>query len=267
MPLRRDYVTGRFGQMHYRYAKPDAPTGKRPLLMFHMSPYSSFIYEIFAGEMGRDRLAIAIDTPGFGASDPTPSAPEIGDYASAMEDVMDVLGLRDVDVMGYHTGCKIAMELSLRRPTAIHRLINVSAAVYTEAELASQRAAYGPEELADDGSTYANWWKSRGRWHMKEVSKQAHADLFAIRVANTSISWWGHNAAFNYQAAVALPKVKHPILILNPTADDLATMTVRAKPLLKNPASRIQDLPGWAHGFLDVKTTEAAKIVRDFLDA
>ena len=267
MPLRRDYVTARFGQMHYRYAKPAVQTGKRPLLMFHMSPYSSFIYEIFAGEMGRDRLAIAIDTPGFGASDPMPKPPEIEDYASAMEDVMDALGLRDVDLMGYHTGCKIAMEVSLRRPTQVHRLINVSAAIYTEAELASQRKDYAAENFADDGSTYANWWKNRGRWHMKEVTKEMHADLFAVRVSNPSISWWGHRAAFNYQAAVALPKVKHPILILNPEADDLAPMTVRAKPLLQNPASRIHGLPGWAHGFLDVKTAEAAKLVRDFLDA
>ena len=115
MPLRRDYATGRFGQMHYRYARPATPTGKRPLLMFHMSPYSSFIYEIFAGEMGRDRLAIAIDTPGFGASDPTPAAPEIGDYAGAMEELLDALDLAEVDVMGYHTGSKIAVELARMR--------------------------------------------------------------------------------------------------------------------------------------------------------
>ena len=122
------------------------------------------------------------------------------------------------------------------------------------------------ENIADDGSTYANWWKNRGRWHMKEVTQQEQEELFAIRVSNPSISWWGHRAAFNYQAAVALPKVQQPILILNPEDDDLAPMTPRAKPLLKNPASRIHGLPGWAHGFLDVKTAEAAKIVRDFLD-
>ena len=63
-----------------------------------------------------------------------------------------------------------------------------------------------------------------------------------------------------------MPKVAQPILIFNPE-DDLVDFTPRAKPLLKNPASRIHDLPGWSHGFLDLKTAEVAKIVRDFLDA
>jgi len=37
--------------------------------------------------------------------------------------------------------------------------------------------------------------------------------------------------------------------------------------LLKHRDSRIHDLPGWSHGFLDLKTPEAAAIVRKFLDA
>jgi pimeloyl-ACP methyl ester carboxylesterase len=265
-PLRRDYVNGRYGQMHYRYAKPDAPTGKRPLLLFHMSPYSSFIYETFGAEMGRDRLTLAIDTPGFGASDPPPSPPELVDYASAMGDVMDALGLRDVDVMGYHTGSKIALALAIQRPAQLHRIVNVSATIFTPEELAEHKQMYGPEEVADDGSHFVKWWNTAKRWRMKGVTNEALAERFAVRMANPGISWWGHRAAFNFLTADALPQVQHPVLILNPE-DDLVEFTPRAKPLLKNPASRIHDLPGWSHGFLDLETAKSAKIVRDFLDA
>jgi pimeloyl-ACP methyl ester carboxylesterase len=84
-------------------------------------------------------------------------------------------------------------------------------------------------------------------------------------MTNPATSWWGHRAAFNFLTGEALPNTPHPILILNPE-DDLWNFTPRAKPLLKHSESRIHDLPGWSHGFLDLKTGEAAAIVRDFLD-
>ena len=262
--VRRGYVDGRFGQIHYRIAAP-ATASRRPLLLFHMSPYSSAIYERFAAEIGRDRAAIAVDTPGFGASDPPPSPPEIADYAAAMGDVMDALDLKDVDLMGYHTGAKIALEVALQRPSQVHRIVMVSATVFTPEELAEHQRMYGPEEVSDDGSHFVKWWKAAQRWRMDGVTNEDLAERFAQRMQRPAISWWGHRAAFNYLVADALPRVKQPILVLNPD-DDLVAFTPRAKPYLQPRDSRIHDLPGWSHGFLDLKTAEAAAIVRQFLD-
>jgi hypothetical protein len=58
--------------------------------------------------------------------------------------------------------------------------------------------------------------------------------------------------------------VRQPILILNP-GDDLDVQTRRAQGLASN--SRILELPGWGHGFLDAHTEEAATLARAFLDA
>jgi hypothetical protein len=60
-------------------------------------------------------------------------------------------------------------------------------------------------------------------------------------------------------------EVDKPILVLNPE-DDLVEQTARIKPLLRYPQSRFVDLPGWAHGLLDVKTDETAAIAHGFLD-
>ena len=264
-PVRRAYVEGRFGQMHLRRSEPAIPGATRPLLLFHMSPYSSVIFESFAAEMGRDRLTVAIDTPGFGASDAPPTLPEIPDYAAAMGDVMDALGVRDVDVMGYHTGSKIALELARQRPKQINRIVMVSAAVFTDAELEEHRETYSEQPLSADGDHLAKWWKAAIRWSMKGRSLEQIAQVFPARMLNPSISWWGHRAAFNFKTGDVLPKTEQPILILNPE-DDIWAFTPRARELLRHPASRIHDLPGWSHGFLDLKTTEAAAIVRAFLD-
>ena len=141
----------------------------------------------------------------------------------------------------------------------------VSASVFTDAELAEHRAMYAASDIKDDGSRSGPLWQSAKKWRMKGVSNEALQTVFAARVSNPTISWWGHRAAFNFQIKDELPKVDQPVLILNPD-DDLVAFTPRAKPLLKHPQSRIHDLPGWSHGFLDLKTAEAARLVRDFLD-
>jgi len=260
----KHYVYGRFGQIHYRQASPEAPTHHAPLILFHMSPYSGVIYENLLAEMGRDRLVIAVDTPGFGNSDAPPSPPSIQDYAAAMGDLLDSLKLRNVDVMGYHTGSKIGLELSLQRPGQIRKIIMISAAIWTDAELTEHRAQFSKTEVTEDGAHLVKWWKAVQRWSMKGRSLAQMAEGFYARVMRPDISWWGHSAAFNYSTADALKKIDQDILILNPQ-DDLWDFTPRAKAFLKN--GRIHDLPGWSHGFLDLKTQETASLVRGFLDA
>ncbi|MCB2107016.1 MAG: alpha/beta hydrolase [Rhodobacteraceae bacterium] len=264
--LRRQYVDGRFGQLHVRRADPPAGVISRhpPLLLFHMSPYSGVIWDNFLPAMAADRTVIAVDTPGFGSSDAPPAPPAIADYAAAMGDLIDALKLRPVDVMGYHTGSKIALELARQRGTQVRRIVMVSAAIWTDEELAEHRATFAKSDLTTDGSHLANSWQSVQRWSMKGRTLEQMAETFHAKLMRPAISWWGHNAAFNYSTTDALKALEHEILILNPE-DDIWAFTPRAKQYLKR--GRIVDLPGWSHGFLDVKTAEAAKIVREFLDA
>lgn len=263
--VRKGYADGRFGQIHYRIAQPESEPTQRPLLCFHMSPYSSIIYEAFLSEMGQDRIAIAMDTPGFGESDPPSAPPGISDYAGAAADLMNALNLSSVDVMGYHTGSKIVLETTLQNPVLVNRAVMVSAPIYTDDELAEVKQEYGPEPLTQDGSHVQAWWQSALHWSMKGRSLDDIGRVFWAKLLNPNISWWGHNAAFAYDSAGALSKVPNPILILRPE-DDVWDPTARAKGLMVHPDSHIHDLPGWSHGFLDLKTAEAATLIRGFLD-
>ena len=134
--VRRRYIDGSYGQIHIRIAAPEPEAGRVPLLCFHMSPNSSRIYQTFLGHMGTDRLAVAPDTPGFGESDPPPSQPSISEYAAAMTEVMDALGLDQVDVMGYHTGSETCVELALQQPDRVRKLVLTSAPIFSDEELA-----------------------------------------------------------------------------------------------------------------------------------
>ena len=269
--VQRAYADGRFGQIHYRIATPNALTAatsgapaRRPLLCLHMSPNSGRIYQRFIAAMGTDRVAIAPDTPGFGESDPPSEPPSIGDYAAAIGDLIDALGLGEIDVMGYHTGSETCTALALARTAQIRRLVLVSAPIFTADELVQFRSHYGPWPLDPEGSHLVRKWKGQLFWAGPGRTMEMCAEDFPDAIRNPQISWWGHAAAFDYGMSAALAQVMQPVLVLNPD-DDLHEHTLRAATLLRH--GRIRHLPGWGHGFLDVHTEEARRIVAEFLDA
>lgn len=260
--VKRGYAKGRFGQLHYRIAKP-ASSSEVPLLCLHSSPNSGRIYETFLGEMGADRIAVAVDTPGFGDSDPPPAAPDIEDYARAMGDFIDAMGFESVNLIGYHTGSMIATELALQRPEQVRRIVLIAAPLFTADELAELHAHFAPVQLSRDGSHLMAPWAEHVHWAMPGWTLDHVATQFPDALRRPAISWWGHNAAFNYPLGEKLPAVSQPILVLNPE-DDLHAQTRRAQGLIGG--ENIKELPGWGHGFLDIHTQQAANIVRDFLN-
>jgi pimeloyl-ACP methyl ester carboxylesterase len=260
--VKRRYLDGRYGQLHLRVAEP-AACERRALLCFHLSPVSGAIYDSFLEEMGRDRLAVAPDTPGYGASDAPPAPPEIADYAAAMGDVMDALGIVEADCIGYHTGSKIALELALQRPASIRHLVLISAPVYTDDELRRMRSDYAPMTLREDGGHLVDYWRAllgfRGPGQTLEMLMQHYPD----HMRGGARRHWGHRAAFNYSYPENLPRAAQPTLVIN-TNDDLREFTPRALPYLRH--GRLLNLPAWGHGFLDLHTTEFGRMVREFVD-
>jgi len=263
--VRRAYVDGRFGQVHYRIAAPEKPAAV-PLICCHLTPNSGRIYSQFIAEMGKDRIAVALDTPGFGESDLPPAPPAIPDYAAVVGELADHLGFEQFDVMGYHTGSRTCVELAQQRPAQVRRLVLVSAPVYSDEEMQLQRRDLSNPDvwaLPPDGASFAAEWAGYVRWAdpgapLGFVQRQIAEGLHAGRTA-----WWGYDAAFAFRYAEELPKIEQPVLILCPQ-DDLWEPTLRAREYLRN--GRFVELPQWAHGFLDVHTAEAVTLVRGFLD-
>lgn len=257
--IRKSFHPGPHGLIHLRRAGEGAKT---PFVMFHMSPNSGRIYEALLAEMGRDRSALAPDTPGFGESDPPHSAPTIEDYAACMGGMVDDLGLKRIDVMGYHTGSQTAMELARQRPDLVGKVVMVSAPLYTTEEREIRHGRNKPLEIKEDGSHLIDRFAGLWEFYGEEVEEGVVARNFCESLRGGPLAWWGHRAAFTYAMADNLPSVEQPILLLNPD-DDLAEQTPRAVPLLKN--GRIHDLP-YSHGMLDAHTAEIAAILRQFLD-
>lgn len=259
--VRRGYVDGLFGQIHFR--RGGEASQQTPLLLLHPSPLSGLVWDNFLPEMAQDRLVVAPDTPGFGESAPPHCAPEIEDYAKAMADFVGRFDLNQVDIMGYHTGSLTALEIARLHPDLVRKVIMISATVFTEEERDAFRAQYKTQTVEEKGQGLTERWAFIDTFWRDEDDPGRKWEIFLAGLRHHDVMHWGHRAAFNFDMAGALESATVPILILNPE-DDLWDYTPRAAPLMKN--GRIHDLPGWTHGFLDCHTEEVATLVRDFLD-
>ena len=264
--FKRGYTDGPYGQIHFRYVAPANPT-KTPLVCLHASPMSGIVYENWLEEMGKDRIAVAPDTPGYGSSD-TPDKPvQIPDFARAIVRFMDELGFSQVDVMGYHTGSFTSIELAKSFPARVRKVVMISAPIFNEAELANYRKTTlrpAPSFEQMLATTLENVRKNGKGMFTDVPTDDRYWDFSLERMRHYRTSSWGFAAAFNYDLAGAIQQVKQPILVLNPQ-DDLWEQTPRAKPYL-NAQSRIHDLPGRTHGMMDSHTVDVANVVRGFLD-
>ena len=218
-------------------------------------------------ELGRTRRVIAPDTPGFGASDPLPAPPDIADYADVMAEVLAATGGGPVDVLGYHTGSFTAVELAIRRPELVRSIVTVSMPVFTAEELEHFLAIYDTEPIfTPDGARLVAKW----RWFVdffgvgRVNTVEAAARIFLARLSGGERHWWGHHAAFRYDAASALEALTVPITVLN-LDDDLTVQTRRAAAHLRT--GRVLEAPHWTHGFMDTDTAGAARMVASLLDA
>lgn len=266
VPVRRRYVDGPFGQIHLRLTEPVA--GQTPLVCLHMSPMSGRIYERLLADLGRDRWAIALDTPGFGMSDAPETPPEIHDYSNAVLAGLEALEISGpVDLLGYHTGSIIALDLARHSPMSVRRLALVSAPVFTQSEQDELLAEYGYKPPALDGSHLIRRWKGYVHHNLNlgnGLTLEQVNDMFPDALLGRNRASWGHRAALTHDLDLGLPEVEHPVLVLNP-ADDLEEFTRRVGPLLRN--GKLVELPSWGPGFLEVSTHAAARLLRSFLDA
>ena len=257
----RQFVDGAFGQIHVRTATPEAQT-HRPLACLHMSPKSGRIYNRFMQAMAADRRVIAHDYPGFGESDAPPAEPPVSieDYARSLWDVVDELGLGQIDLIGYHTGSEVAVEAARQRPEGVGAIVLIGAPIFTGEELDAMHATYSHVELDEDGTRFARMWKSVVAHRGPGMTLEMMAESFAENLRAGEAYEWGHRAAFEYARRFpdVMASLAHRITVFNPD-DDLRTQTLRAPAYLANGV--VEDHPEWGHGFLDAHTADAVRAV------
>jgi|LakMenEpi03Aug12_release.lakeMendotaPanAssembly.Ray.scaffolds.fasta_scaffold234721_3 pimeloyl-ACP methyl ester carboxylesterase len=167
--LTRGYTGAPGAQLHYRMLG-EGP----PVFLLHSSPLSSaFMLGQLQALADAGHRAIALDTPGYGQSDPLPAPPQsLADYAraflagiDAMHGTGDALGGARIDttrfaLYGTATGAQLALALARLAPEHITRLVLDNCALFTEAQVADWEPRYFPDLTPrPDGSHMGRVWE------------------------------------------------------------------------------------------------------------
>ncbi len=258
--IRRAYVDGLWGQVHLREAGNGAP-----LVLLHQSPLSGAQFEpALPGLAVAGLRAIALDTPGYGASTRPPAPPSIEAHADALLPVLDALGLDRVHLLGHHTGAAIACALAARHPERVDRQILNGVPLLSDAERAHFAGfRFAPLVPLADGSHLTAVWQQR------LAATPGWSDLAAMHrhavtmLANPDHYHWAFGAAFAYDLAADLARLTVPTLILSNSGDDLAAASRRAAAL--RPDFAFVELVGGTHDIVDEQPAAWAAAVATFL--
>jgi pimeloyl-ACP methyl ester carboxylesterase len=147
--------------------------------MLHGSPGDSAMLAAEIGVLARRFTCIALDTPGFGGSDPLPgeslTVPELSGATAA---AIVALGLAPCRVYGTHTGAAIALELGVGWPALVSGLIMEGLPCFTEAEIEALFRGYFAPMVADPlgGHLTDTWVRFRDQftwfpWLSRDVTR------------------------------------------------------------------------------------------------
>ncbi len=195
------------------------------------------------------RLAVirsvwAMDTPGYGLSDSLDVAePSAGDYAEALAETLHHADLTPTDLYGSHTGAKIALELAVRHPSRVRRLVLDGIGLYSADEQRDLLENYTPSLVPDaqgthlqrywhmqrDMHVYWPWYRASPETSMGRAlpdARELHDQVVDFLLAGDHY-WKGYKAAFRHDTATALAALTVPTLILASSRDPLRAHLAR----------------------------------------
>ena len=180
MAFRRGFVQAGGLRLHYRTAG-EGP----PVVMLHPSPLSSqAVLPVASAISGRCRV-FALDTPGYGLSDPLAARPEtLEPYLPVLGDALDALGIGRCCLYGAATGAQLALEFASAHPQRVSLLVMDTAGHIAPADCERLVEGYFPDvSPRADGSHLMTLWglvRDLGvffPWNDTRPAARIHKDL------------------------------------------------------------------------------------------
>lgn len=213
MTTRRHFTQSRFGHIHWIEA---GERGRDSIALLHQTPRSTDEFAEVLPILAETHHVIAVDTPGYGCSDPVPGQPTIADYAEAVAAVLEDAGVAGVHVGGHHTGAIVAIEMAAAYPELVRSAI-LSGPVFIDAETRAKLLPFFVQwHVQPDGSHFADKWQKFSRWENDPALLQRLVlDVFRAG----EMSEQGHMAVVHYDMEARLPLVRCPGLMLYGSRD------------------------------------------------
>ncbi len=216
--VERSFVATKSGRIHVAAAGTGAP-----VLLLHQTPRSWDEFREVLPILGRHYRAIAMDTVGYGDSDPLPQGEaSIENWAKAAHALLAALDITRAAVVGHHTGAAIAVEIAAAYPQTVAALV-LSASPYVDAarRVAAQKGHKAVVDEATprmDGGHLAELWSMRQPFYPADrIDLLERFMMDALKAGPRAAE--GHRVVDRYEMERRLPSVRCPTLVIAPTAD------------------------------------------------
>lgn len=208
--MKGHYIDGPYGQVHFH--SWNLESSSRPIVCLPPSPFSSLAYVTLAPLLAEQRPVIAIDYPGYGNSAACPEPATIAQYAQAVAAVLEIFADRDsADLLGFHTGCLVAVETSLAAPDMVNQLLLIDCPYFDEAKQKDLLAMMGqPVELDKELGMLQQAWDFCVAKRLEHIPLNRAYDMFVDHIRTGVNTNQAFAAAFTYPCKERFELVKSP---------------------------------------------------------
>jgi pimeloyl-ACP methyl ester carboxylesterase len=221
-----------------------------PLLLLHGGWSDGRFWQRQLDSLSDEFDVIAWDAPGCGGSSDPIGAVTIDDYAGAVADLVDALGLASVHLCGLSFGGGLALAVYRHDPRAVRSLVLVSAYAGWKGSLPPEEVAARLDRLRSELGRPAAEWVD-GYLHgffagpvPPDVLAGLRSIMFDVRDAGTEAML---SAFADADLRDVLPTVGVPTLVLHGSADVRAPRPVADALQAAIPGARLVVLPGVGH--------------------
>lgn len=257
-PIRRAYVDVPHGQLHYRRT---GQAGAPLLVLLHQTPSTSEMYAALMLTLADRFDLLALDTPGFGNSDPLPQRFTVEGAATALSAAVSQLQNGACNWFGHHTGAALALQVAHDRPEQVARLAMSGPCLLSEQQRERLPKIAASLPLEADGEHLKQIWK-----RITAKDPDAPPELLQREVLSGAAAGDGYAQA--YEAVVAvdtaaqLRALKCPTLVFAGTEDPLYPQLDNAFQLLDN--GQKAEIQGARTFVCERNTVEVARILSGF---
>ena len=216
--MQRAYARTRLGQIHLRFLDPIRSPESVPLVCLHPFPYSGAFFETVAPLLNGRRMVCAPDCPGFGGSDAPGKMLSMEELAVTMLDALEAapeLPVGPLDLMGFHSGCLLAVEMARLQPDRVRQLALIDVPYFTPEEQAGRYPKSTAEtRYTGDLASLAEAWEFSVAKRLDGMPFQRAFGNFVELLRAGERANWGYHATLTYECEPRFRAVQHQTLVV-----------------------------------------------------
>ncbi len=231
-----------------------------PVVLLHGWGSSSQSLTPLCGDLATTFHVLAVDLPGFGCSQPPPSAWGAQDYADHILRLKQEAGIERAALVGHSFGGRVAIALAASQPARVSRLALVAGAGIRAPRSAGYSVRVATAKLVKHFFSLPGWGATGQRILAKVSSRLGSRDYRAAGNMRPTLV-----KVVNEDLTPILPAIQAPTLLLWGDRDQEVPRSAMETMAARIPQSRLVVFAGAGHfPFLDAPE-EFCRTLREFL--